>query len=349
MNVYALDENYRVVTVGIPYDNLQWNRRYYTFGQFVMELPLSVYDPSWRYIGTPDRPELGMVQKVEITNPDTALISGFFAEKMLDNRAVYPPFNQYQDYIDVRNVMLMLIANYCSDMGIMVTGWDDMFDPNRVSVDTTDGQVGTTAYSLLETKGFTFSILYDFKRNMLTCVTWQGKDRSGSDPRNEEYIFSSILGNISSKTITTDDSDYYNYAIVPADADDDGKVREVIYVDLTNGEPRRDMVIDMRSSSVSDDQTMEMWREAVKQEATEQLLNHQRVLEIDIQPLSDNGYMVDYDLGDICSIEIPEYGYEGDARIVEVNEVFKADGGHELTLGFGNKRISNMRRAVNTR
>lgn len=93
MDVYALDSDFNLVMAGIPYDNLQWSRRYYEAGDFEMQIPLSAYDKSWAYIGSPQRGELGMVQRVYSSDndPDKVLIGGFFAEKMLDEKVCYPP------------------------------------------------------------------------------------------------------------------------------------------------------------------------------------------------------------------------------------------------------------------
>ncbi|MBQ9785066.1 MAG: hypothetical protein IJW29_06165 [Clostridia bacterium] len=52
-----------------------------------MEVPASVYDPSWAYIYTEERPETGIIQKVEYSDTsqvaggeDTVILSGFFFE-----------------------------------------------------------------------------------------------------------------------------------------------------------------------------------------------------------------------------------------------------------------------------
>ena len=83
------------VTGTIPYTSLTWERRYYEPGEFSMSVLSSVYDPSWTYIYTYDRSEMGMVQKVEYddTTPgpngeDTVTVSGFFMEEWL-NRLVF--------------------------------------------------------------------------------------------------------------------------------------------------------------------------------------------------------------------------------------------------------------------
>lgn len=95
LEVFALDRNMNRVTGTIPYTSLTWERRYYEPGEFSMSVLSSVYDPSWAYIYTYDRSEMGMVQKVEYddTTPgpngeDIVTVSGFFMEEWL-NRLVF--------------------------------------------------------------------------------------------------------------------------------------------------------------------------------------------------------------------------------------------------------------------
>ena len=95
LDVFAIDADMNRATGSIPYTSLQWLRRYNEPGQFSMEVPASVYDTSWAYICTADRPETGMVQKVEYSDTseveggiDTVTVSGFFMEEIL-NRMVF--------------------------------------------------------------------------------------------------------------------------------------------------------------------------------------------------------------------------------------------------------------------
>lgn len=358
MHVFALDKDFKLVTTGIPYDNLQWVRRYYDAGEFMLQLPLSIYNPSWAYIGMPDRQEIGMVQKMEYSNSDTILLSGFFAEKMLDWKAIYPKFVPKRPsslpgttvHFDVNMVATQMFnANkgdlpiYEGNMGIVELADD------AAGFSAVDDKLGERMYSFLESYEASYKVYYDYDMERLYFETWKGKDRTTSqttDYPNPYQMFSDEFGNIGTRSATFDDSGYYNYAIVPADADEDGKERETLYVDLSDGGFKRETVIDMRSSSVSDDQTMEQWRGAVIQEAREQLLNYSKVEDVNIHPLSDKGYLQDYDLGDKIEAKLTKIGVSLESRIVEVNEVFKADGGHEITLGLGNKRITNIGRAV---
>ena len=92
LEVFALDARMNRISGTIPYTSLQWSRKYYEPGQFSMSVPSSIFDPEWRYIYTADRPETGIVNKVEYDDSsltpdgiDTVTVSGFFLEHMLND------------------------------------------------------------------------------------------------------------------------------------------------------------------------------------------------------------------------------------------------------------------------
>ena len=90
VEVFALNTQFNRMTGSIPYTSLQWDRRYYEPGQFELHVFADMYDPSWAYIYTDDRPETGIIQKREYddssTTPggrDTIMLSGYFTERWL--------------------------------------------------------------------------------------------------------------------------------------------------------------------------------------------------------------------------------------------------------------------------
>lgn len=342
ISVYALDENFNVVSVGIPYLNLQWNRKYYDFGQFSMQIALKHYEPTWAYIGSPDRKELGIVQKIDSSDFDTIQISGFFAEKMLDFKACYPRYigDVAKTEIAARNIF----TRYKDDLPILLGEINDPPLGDRTQSDFSDDQLGEKLYKILESRECSYSVRYDYLTSKLYFEVWQGLDRTQSARKNPMQSFSYEFGNVMNRDIDFDDSAYKNYVIIPVDADDNGNERQTFYLDWSNGEMKREFVLDLRSTRPEEGQSAASFKEACLQEAVEQLMTRQKVESIDIDVV-DKGYLTDYDLGDKCDVTLSDIGVIMETRIVEVDEVFKP-AGHSLTVGLGNKRISNIRRAV---
>lgn len=83
--------------IGYPnFIELQWNRRWNGFGDFVVYLPVSEYDPNIKYIQNVGRPETGIVQKIvyqQKPEGDFVTISGFFIEALLNWGALWQAKN----------------------------------------------------------------------------------------------------------------------------------------------------------------------------------------------------------------------------------------------------------------
>lgn len=107
LEVFAIDKARCRCTGSIPYTSLQWSRRYYECGQFVMQLPSDIYDPEWAYICTGDRPETGRIEKVQYDDTDhtgegsdTVTISGRFLESyMYDHTFLVEEKRSYEELI----------------------------------------------------------------------------------------------------------------------------------------------------------------------------------------------------------------------------------------------------------
>lgn len=345
MEVYALDSDFELVSFGIPYDNLQWNRRYYEAGDFEMQIPLAVYDESWAYIGSSERTELGMVQRTVTSeeSPDKVLIGGFFCEKMLDEKVCYPRY--IGDAQRTETAARAIFSLYKEDLPIYLAPANEPLLGDRTQSDFSDDELGDKLYRILESRELSYRVAYDFASNRLEFGVWQGVDRTQSQSENSYQTFSADFGNLAGHSTDFDESDYKNYAIVPCDGRESDNVEQrTFYIDLSGGGRKRKIVIDMRASHPEEGQSAADFEAAVKQEALEWLLSYSRIEDIDISVIG--GYLESFDLGDKCDVVLADLGIRLESRIIEVYEVFKAEG-HEVIVGLGNKRISNVRRAVN--
>ena len=92
IEVFALDAKMNRATLSIPYKSLEWHRCYYEFGDFTLEVPADIYDQSWKFIYTDERPETGIIEKVSYTddpkygNVDTVTLKGRFLESIMNRR-----------------------------------------------------------------------------------------------------------------------------------------------------------------------------------------------------------------------------------------------------------------------
>lgn len=120
LEVFAIDGQMNRATGSIPYTSLTWHRRYHECGEFSMTVPASMYDPSWYFIETDERPETGIIQKVQYTddptygNDDTVTISGFFLESIMNRRTFLdetPEEITYRYYVSPPKPPKQTVAN----------------------------------------------------------------------------------------------------------------------------------------------------------------------------------------------------------------------------------------------
>lgn len=345
MEVYALNSSFDVVTVCIPYTNLQWSRKYYEAGDYSMQVPAYAYDPAWAYIGTADRPELGIVQKIEYDSEGgaTVQVSGFFAEKMLDDRCCFPRY--VGNASTTEGACIAIFDRYAKGLGIAKGAANSPMLGDRTRSDFADDELGRKLYSILKTREMSQRVAYDYVSSKLVWSVWQGLDRTQSQEANPWYAFTSEFGNVSRENANIDASAVKNYCIIPAKEDDNGKETVTVTVDWTNGSAKKEIVLDKRSSKPEEGQSLEDFKAALYQEGVEKLTELTVIEDVEIENADASDYLSDYDLGDKCSVIISDIGKQMDARIVEIDEVFKASG-HSVSLVFGNKRIYNVRKAV---
>lgn len=347
ISIYALDGNFQLVTVEIPYDNLQWNRRYYDFGDFSVEIPIAAYDANWAYIGSPDREEIGIIQKVDKTSSsdDTMQLSGFFAEYMLNDKTCYPRFKASSQRAE--KTLRDIFTKYKDDLPITLAPANNPLLGTSYDANFSDDQMGDKFFSICTPDEMSWRVYYDFEANKLYLKIWQGLDRTQSQTKNSYQTFSLDFGNIGEYATTTDVSAYKNYAIIPCNADDNNNEKNTYYLDLSNGAYKQEIVIDMRGEKPEENESMTEFKNRIINEVSQKMIAYQVVEDIEVTPVSDAGYLRDYDLGDKCDVIFSEINVQAEVRIVEVLEVFKSSG-HEITIGLGNKRIDNIRRAVTT-
>ena len=309
--------------------NIQWNRRYYEAGDFQLQLRAADFDPNIAYVYTPDRPETGMVQKVETEHTvkgDFVLASGFFLEGMLNWKAVYPRC------FGMNNVSAQcraLIAQLMPDTGVTVPAGASL--GGDVAFDWLGDPLGDASYALLKLQELSQRIRLDYEGKALSYELWQGVNRCQSQSENSFAVFSQGFGTVDALTLTRDSSAYRNYAVAAYDGG-------VLTVDLRNGsgEPCRSLYVDTGLSR-EENQTAEAFLAAVETGARAELARYPRVVNLDATVLQNNTlYRKDYDLGDKCDVRDDRLALAYEARIIEVNEVWK-DNAHAVSLQFGDK------------
>lgn len=134
---------------------------------------------------------------------------------------------------------------------------------------------------------------------------------------NPNLVFSKQYGNLSDQKITLSTEGSKNYAIVFGQGD--GANRTYTTVDMTDGKDRRELVVDAKDLQMDDGETMESYLRRLESRGIEKLLEHQNVFSCSFVP-SGKDFGVRYDLGDVLTVNLGEYGLKLKSRVAKFEQ-----------------------------
>lgn len=346
MDFYGLDAGFGIVRP-LRLLNIQWNRRYYECGDFEAQMTAGDYDPAIHYVYTSERPELGMVEKIETQHTvkgDFVTLSGHFLESMLNWKVIEFDEIKPADTEHPTAVARKLVGRWYvydnespNNPPIAREGAKNLGTPTHY--ESVEGErLGDVTYRLLQADEYSQYIRYNSETGKLNWAIWQGVDRTSVQSTNSYAMFSQSFGNVDEMTVTLDTSAYCNIAFMVYANKAGGDVRTTGYAKgYTSTKPARYLY---HNSGVDPEEyaTDAKITQAVKAEG-KLLLDTEYAPIVNIEAKVNQRnlcYLSNYDLGDKVDVRDDITGTELSARIIEVNEVWQG-GRHEVSLQFGNK------------
>ena len=342
MQLLALDKDFQPVGYLIPL-NLQWTREYYTIGQFSIQVAAEGYTPDMAYLYRPDRPETGIIQKVQLTESlkgRFVQLSGYFLEAILNDKVVWPT---YYASGSLPAAVVQMLRQYKGDIPLL-----DVSDAPAMQADDawqeTGGALATVAYTRLQTMQMSLRCRYDYLAGRITAEVWQGLDRTQEQSTNPFVVFSDTFRNLAQVDATLDTSNWKNYAVVAGQ--DEGSARKVAYADLSEGGYRRILFVDARSERWDPDEQSEAeYLESLRQRGLDALLDYQVIRSVDIDATQAGfTYLQDWDLGDKVDVALPDIGLAMQGRIITVHEVLK-NNVSSISITLGDKKLTQLKKA----
>lgn len=343
MQLLALDSSFQPIAY-LPYFNLQWTREYYQVGQFSAQIAAADYQPAMAYLYTPDRPETGIIQKVELAETIKGRfvqLSGYFLEAILNDKVVYPTY--YATGAVPASVVAML-RQYQDDIPLLTVADAPAAQAEDTAWQETGGQLADVAYTKLQTVQYSLRCRYDYQANRITAEVWQGLDRTQEQTIHPFVTFSDGFGNLNEVDASADRSNYKNFAIVTGQ--DQEENRKVAYADLSGGGYKRILYVDARSERWDPDkQTEDEYLAGLTQKGLDKLLDYAIVNNVDIQAAASGFvYRKDWDLGDLVDVIVSDIGLSMQARIITVREVFKKNN-QTVEIEMGDKKLTQLKKA----
>ena len=335
MDLIFLDKRFNVIKF-VEYINLQWNRRYYECGQYSVQILAKDYENSFLYVYRNSEAELGIVQKVEHISEERGefvQISGFFLESALNNYILHPTFSFNGSVKDCISTMLSIYCDDIPNFNVDVS----QAPTTSISFQKTGEEIASQMFSILQKYEYSFSLSYDYIHNGIDFRVWSGSDRTSEVAPilgHETAIFNQNWGHFKNLIVTTDDSNYKNYAVVAGSGE--GDQRQIVLVDESNGEKLKRLYVDARDLQQQEDMSHQQYLDALKERGKEYLNKHKNILNIDFDFIGDMEYKENFDLGDKCDIVLKNTDEVYQSRIIGVDELIK-ENRKEIKLQFGDK------------
>jgi hypothetical protein len=185
---------------------------------------------------------------------------------------------------------------------------------------------------LSQQSGLGWNVEMDLANNEFIFNVTEGVDRSESQSENDRAIFSLRRGNLRQLTYIEDDITSRNHMFVAGQGE--GSDRSMVFVgDSTlTGVNSKMKFVDARDVETSD---------GLFDRGFQKLSESARRVTVDLRGFSKKGTSkldVDYTLGDIVTVEVPEWDLQLDVRIIRVVERITPNNAGTIELIFGTDR-----------
>lgn len=304
LNLYDADLN-RISIIGGQYVSCLWSEGYNTIGNFTLELiATDEYKKKVSidcYVGRDDRNTLMVIKSVQI-NGGKIVASGKQATRVLD---------------DVYFLGTIASGSYIDTSIINAYNNSDKYRNLKFA----NTSLGVKYNHQISNKSF-----------LELCETMcQSEDvgfrsiRDNGEVAIEFYkpeekpniVFSENFGNLTVNSVSISTENYKNYAVVAGGGEGDN--RTIAYVDLTNGEDRRSIIIDAKDIQLESGETADSYNARLTARGFEKLLERTKTFSCSFDPYSSD-FGEKYDLGDIITIYLTDYGITLKSRIAKFTQ-----------------------------
>lgn len=306
MKINLYDENlHRIAIIDERFVSCLWSEGYNTTENFTLELQeTEEYKKKVKsdcYVGRNDRNTLMVIKTVEIAN-NKIIASGKQATQVLDDVAFVGTINEGSK-IDSSIEKAYNGSNKFKNVEIVSSGLSETYK-HQISNKHFLNLCETMCQS--EDVGFR-----SVRNNGVINIEFYKPEKKPN------LVFSQKFGNLSIDSIKLSTSVFKNYAIVLGEGEGENRVR--VDVDQTNGNERRELIVDAKDIQKEENETVESYNQRLMARGAEKLLECQKILNVAFMPFAKD-FGTKYDLGDILTILLPEYGFKIEARVVRFTQ-----------------------------
>lgn len=327
---------YRLGTIE-NHTSLQWHRKYYECGTFELHAPITEENLRLLQPGNVIRPKgkkeaaviRGDQDEEESTLLNEMVRKGYFLPIYFNDRLTGPLFSYTGTCEDA---MRYIIGRASAIPHLEVAAGTG--DGTMITFQATYKNVLTYISKLARYSEVGFRVVPDFMQKKMTFETYKGVDRTRQQGKNPRVIFSEGYNNLNRAKHTYSDETYRTKVVVGGAGE--GPDRTYVTVGGGNGYGLRELFLDAKDINKDDFPTNTEYLEALRVRGGEALVQNAifENFEAEVEADVNFTYGVNYDLGDIVTVDKKKWGKVLDLRITEICEVYEY-GGMYIVPTFG--------------
>ncbi len=300
INIYDKELN-RVAIIGERYISCFWSEGYNSTQPFTLELNdteeyRKKVQPDF-YVGRDDRKTLMVIKSVQFAD-NKIIASGKQGQRVLNDVAFVGTINENQ-IIDKSIKNAYNLSNKYPLVNFVESGVGVKYK----------GQISNKSFLQLceimcQEEDVGFKAVKDGKT--INIEFYQPTE-------NSNLIFSKQIGNLSLNDILMSTEPYKNYAIVLGEGEGEQRVR--VDVDASGGNQRLELIVDAKDIQKEEGETDSSYRSKLTARGIEKLLECNQTSKCSFTPSADD-FGKRFDLGDVLTINLSDYGLKINARVV---------------------------------
>lgn len=336
MEIRFYDSDMNFIGVMENQVSLIWTRKYYEPGKARLFAPLTEENErltrKGNLIWKRGSKEAAVIEDRvldDTTTPATIEVTGRFLSSYMDRRLIRPKVT-FSGYVEV--AMRTLLSGVVEIPRVELGTLNNFTD--TVSFQATYKNLLTYQEKLSKCSDIGFRFRPDFSAKKIYFETYKGKDRSRSQSINSRVIFSERYDNLNGIIYRENDQLLKNVVYIGGEGE--GSERTFVSYGDATGLDRRELFVDARDITRDEGMTQEQYEAKLLQRGHEKNTEYQESKSINCITEADANfkYGVDYDLGDIVTVEKKRWGISVDYRITEIEEVYE-QGGVKISPTFG--------------
>jgi hypothetical protein len=342
MDLYILDVDFEALGVIDDADSIIWTKRYFQAGEFeiytmatakVLEL-LKI----GRYVTRKDDESVGIVESLNITSNEEEgeyiTAAGRFSESILGRRIIWQQTRLYGGFEEemYRLIRENAVAPSLADRKISIIALEEASSVDkRIECQMTGDNLLAAIEEKCTIEGIGFKMTLN--NGKFHFGFYRGKDRSKGQMKNPHVIFSDEYDTLEESSYLVETKELANVALVAGEGE--GLERRTTTIGEGSGLNRYEVFVDAKDVSSNKGEISDAdYLAALKEKGAERLARITEVFDGAIISEGKYTYKIDYDLGDIVTVENSRWGISIDARIIEIIEC-EDETGHHVAPSFG--------------